>query len=91
MTNFAAAIAHCCIPQVWQVWQFVSISSVFNSLHAFVIRGKCVFLMYDWQEVRKCTSVSSCVQCLSSLGIQVCLWHPFSMARLCSLSLYLVK
>ena len=67
-----------------------------KSLRAFVIHGKCVFLMswYDWREVRKCSSVSSvfCVQfwehSLSSLGSQVCLWRPFSMARLCSLRLF---
>ena len=43
-----------------------------KSLHAFVIRGKFVFLMssYDWQGVRKCTSVSSwlCVQWEHSLS-----------------------
>ena len=40
--------------------------------HVFVIRGKCVFLMssYDWQQVRKCSSVSSwlCVQWEHSLS-----------------------
>ena len=97
VTNLAAAFAHCCISpnRYGSLWASgVSL----KSLHAFVIRGKCVFLMssYDWQEVRKCSSVSSwlCVQwehSLSSLGSQVCLWRPFSMARLCSLSLYLVK
>ena len=65
-----------------------------KSLHAFVFCGTCVFLMssYDRQEVRKCSSLSRwfCVQWLSSLGSQVCTWRPFSMARLCSLSLYLV-
>ena len=54
-----------------------------KSLHAFVIRGKCVFLMssYDWEEVRKCSSVSSwlCVQWEQS----VFPWEPgLSMASL---------
>ena len=94
VTNLAAAFAHCCISpnRYGSLWASgVSL----KSLHAFVIRGKCVFLMssYDWQEVRKCSSVSIwlCVQrehSLSSLGSQVCPWRLFSMARLCSLSLY---
>ena len=51
---------------------------------------------YIGQEVRKCSSVSTsfCGQCahsLSSLESHVCLRRPFSMARLCSLSLYIVK
>ena len=51
---------------------------------------------YIGQEVRKCSSVSTsfCGQCahsLSSLESQVCLGRPFSIARLCSLSLYIVK
>ena len=46
---------------------------------------------YIWQEVRKCSSVSTsfCGQCadsLSSLECQVCLRGPFSIA-----SLYIVK
>ena len=52
--------------------------------------------VYSGQMVRKCSSVSTsfCVQwvhSLSSLGMQVRLCRPFSIARLCSLSLYLVK
>uniref|UniRef100_A0A4W5RA42 Glypican 5c n=1 Tax=Hucho hucho TaxID=62062 RepID=A0A4W5RA42_9TELE len=51
---------------------------------------------YIWQEVRKCISVSTsfCGQCahsLSSLESLVCLRRLFSIARLCSLSLYMVK
>ena len=48
------------------------------------------------RKYRKCSSVptSFCGQCahsLSSLESQVCLQRPFSIARLCSLSLYIVK
>ena len=94
VTNLAAVMARCCISPNRYVSLLASGMSL-KSLHAFVNRGKCLFLMssYDWQEVRKCSSVSSwfCVQwehSLSSLGSQVCLWlwRPFSMARLCSLS-----
>ena len=51
---------------------------------------------YIWQEFRKCSSVSTslCGQCansLSSLESQVCLRRPFLIARLCSLSLYIIK
>ena len=51
---------------------------------------------YIGQEVRKCSSVSTlfCGQCahsLFSLESHVCLRRPFSIARLCSLSLYIVK
>ena len=83
-----------------QVWEFFVITVVMfsKSLCVVVICGKYVSLMswYSGQVVRKCNSVSTsfCVQwvhSLSSLGIQVCLWRPFSIARLCSLSLYLVK
>ena len=63
-----------------------------------VIWGKYVSLIwsYIWQEVRKCSSVSTsfCGQCahsLSSLESQICLRQSFSIARLCSLSLYIVK
>jgi hypothetical protein len=63
-----------------------------------VIWGKYVSLIwsYIWQEVRKCDSVSTsfCGQWahrLSSLESQVCLRWSFSIARLCSLSLYIVK
>ena len=57
-----------------------------------------VFLIWSYigQEVRKCNSVSTsfrgqCARSLSSLESQVCLWPPFTIARLCSLSLYIVK
>src|SRR4029434_3261924 len=48
------------------------------------------------QGIRKCSSVSTVPwllkeHSLSSLGSQVCLCWPTSTARLCSLSLYLVK
>jgi hypothetical protein len=69
-----------------------------NSLWICVIWGKYVSLIwsYIWQEVRKCSSVSTsfCGQCahsLSSLESHVCLRRPFSISRLCSLSLYIVK
>ena len=69
-----------------------------NSLWICVIWGKCVSLIWSYigEEVRKCSSVSTsfCGQCahsLSSLGSLVCLRRPFSIARLCSLSLYIVK
>ena len=58
----------------------------------------CVSLIcsYIWQEVRRCSSVSTsfCGQwanSLSSLESQVCLRQPHSIARLCSLSLHIVK
>ena len=63
-----------------------------------ILCGKYVSLIwsYIWQEVRKCSSVytSFCVQCahnMSSLESHVCLRLPFSIARLCLLSLYIVK
>ena len=78
--NVAAEIAHCCISP--NRYGILFASGVYlKSLHAFVILGKCVFLMslYDWQEVRKCSSVSSWFyvpwkHSLSSLWGQVCLW-----------------
>ena len=58
----AAVIAHRCLSPNRSVW------SAFKVLQVCVIRGKCVFVIlfwYDWQEVRKCSLVSSwfCVQC----------------------------
>ena len=66
-----------------------------NSLWVCVIWGKYVSLIWSYigQEVRKCSSphfVGS-EHSLSSLESHVCLRRPFSIARLCSLSLYLVK
>ena len=51
---------------------------------------------YIWPEDRKCKSDSTslCRQCahsLSSLESQVCLQRPFSIARPCILSLYIVE
>ena len=51
---------------------------------------------YIGQEVRKCSSVSTsfCGQCAHRqtwLSREDRLWQPFSIARLCSLSLYIVK
>ena len=70
-TYLAAAITHCCISANRYGGLWASGVSL-KSLHAFVIRGKCVFLMslYDCQEVRKCSSVSSglCVQWENSLS-----------------------
>ena len=69
-----------------------------NSLWICVIWGKYVSLIWSYigQEVRKCSSVSTSfcgqwVHSLSSLESHVCLRRPFSIARLCSLSLYIVK
>ena len=69
-----------------------------NSLWVCVIWRKYVSLIwsYIWQQVRKCSSVSTsfCGQwahSLSSLESQICQRQPFSIARLCSLSLYIVK
>ena len=97
VTNLAAVMAHCCISPI----RYGSLSKLdlfSNSLWICVIWGKYVSLIwsYIWQEVRKCSSVSTsfCGQCahsLSSLESQVCLRRPFSIARLCSLSLYIVK
>ena len=60
VTNLTAAFAHCISPNRYGSLWATGVS--LKSLHAFVIHGKCVFLMssYDWQEVRKCSSVSSC-------------------------------
>ena len=97
VTNLAAVMAHCGIsPSRYGSLSKLGLFS--NSLWICVIWGIYVSLIwsYIWQEVRKCSSVSTsfCGQCahsLSSLESQVCLWQPFSIARLCSLSLCIVK
>ena len=94
VTNLAAVMAHGGISP--SRYGSLSKSGLFlNSLWVCVIWGKYVSLIwsYIWQEVRKCSSVSTscCGQCahsLSSLESHVCLRRPFSIARLCSLSLY---
>ena len=58
--NLAAVIAHRCIAPNRD--GSLLASGVFSRfLHACGIHGKCVFLMslYDWQEVRKCSSVTN--------------------------------
>ena len=70
----------------------------FQILCGSVIWGKYVSLIWSYigQEVRKCSSVSTsfCGQCAHSLSFlesQVCLPRSLSTARLCSLSLSIVK
>ena len=97
VTNIAAVMAHCSIsPNRYGSLSKLGLFS--NSLWVCVIRGKYVSLIWSYigQEVRKCSSVSTsfcgpCAHSLSSLESQVCLRRPFSIARLCSLSLYKVK
>ena len=68
-----------------------------NSLWVCVIWGKYLSLIrsYIWQEVRKCSSVSSSfvgrVHIDLALEKSGCFRQPFSIARLCSLSLYIVN
>jgi hypothetical protein len=89
VTNLSAVMTHCGISPSG----YGSLSKLdlfWNYLWVYVIWGKYVSLIwsYIWQEVRKCSSVSSsfCVAVCSA-----CLQRPFSIARLCSLSLYIVK
>ena len=96
-TNLATMFAHFCTSPS-RYGSLLSLVMFSKSCWMFVMWGKYVSLMswYSGQVVKKCSSVSTsfCVQwlhSLSSLGSQVCLWRPLSMARLCSLSLYLVK
>jgi hypothetical protein len=96
-SHLAAVMVHCGISPN----RYGSLSKLdlfLNSLWVCVIWGKYVSLIwsYIWQEVRKCSSVATsfCGQCAysgSSLESQVCLRQPFSIARLCSLSLHIVK
>ena len=69
-----------------------------NSLILWNLREINVSLIwsYFWQEIRKWSSVSTsfygqCAHSLSSLKSQFCLRQSFSIARLGSLSLYIVK
>ena len=94
VTNLAAVMAHCGISPS-RYGSFSKLDMFSNSLWICVIWGKYVSLIWSYigQEVRKCSSVSTsfCGQCahnLSSLESQVSLRQPFSIARLCSLSLY---
>ena len=87
-TNLAAVFAHCCISPS-RYGSFLSLVMSTNSLWVCVNCGKYVSLMswYRGQVVRKCSSVSTTfsvqwVHSLSSLGSGVCLWRPFSVARL---------
>ena len=83
VTNLAAVMAHCGISP-----------SRYGSLlksGLFLNSNMSLIWSYIWQEVRKCSSVSTsfCGQCahsLSSLESQVCLYRPFSISRLCLLS-----
>ena len=97
VTNLAAVMAHCGISPS-RYGSFSKLDMFSNSLWICVIWGKYVSLIWSYigQEVRKCSSVSTsfCGQwahSLSSLESHVCLRRPFSIARLCSLSLYIVK
>ncbi len=72
--------------------------SVSNSSKWLLNVGKniCLICFYFSQWSRKCCSVSTSPceqseQSLSSLGVQVCLCRPVSTARLCPLSLYLLR
>ena len=96
-TNVAAVFAHCCISPS-RNGSFSSLVMFTNSLWVCTNCGRYVSLMswYSGQVVRKCSSVSTafCVQwvhSLSSLGRGVCLWRPFSIARLWSLSLSMLS
>ena len=74
VTNIAAVLAHCGIsPNRYgslSKWGLFS-----NSLRVCVIWGKCLSLIwsYIWQEVRKCSSVSTsfCGQCAHGLSSQI--------------------
>ena len=92
VTNLAAVMAHCAIPPS----RYGSLSKLgLFSNYWWICEswGKYVSLIwsYIWQEVRKCSSVSTSFCGQSSLESQVCLRRPFSITRLCSLSLYIVK
>ena len=95
VTNLAAVMAHCRIsPSRYGSLSKLGLFS--NSLWVCVIFGKQVSLMwsYFWQEVQLSFHqifVGSVHNSVYSLKSQVCLWWPFSIARLCSLSLYIVK
>ena len=97
VTNIAVVMAHCGYTPI-RYGTLSELGLFSDSLWVCVIWGKYVSLIwsYIWQEVRKCSSVSTsfCGQCahsLTSLESQVCLQRPLSIARLCSLSLYIVK
>ena len=59
LMNLAALIAHCCVSPNRYGGLLASGASL-KSLHAFVMRGKCVFLMYwsDWHGTWKCSSAT---------------------------------
>src|SRR4029434_4729334 len=81
--------------------RYESLSSLLASRNSgrtspIFLKQFCLMSSYFVHCVRKCSSVST-VPCsqwghsLFSLGSQVCLCLPTSMARLCSLSLYFVN
>ena len=97
VTHLAAVMAHCGISpsRYGSLSKFDFFS---NSLWICVIRGKYASLIWSYigQDVRNCSSVSTsfcglCAHSLSSLESQFSLQQPFSIARLCSLSMYIVK
>ena len=92
VTNVAAVMEHCDIsPSMGEYQNWVCFQVLCGSEE-----NMSLVWSYIWQEVRKCSSVSTsfcgqCAHCLSSLESQVCLRWAFSIARQCSLSLYIVK
>ena len=91
VTNLAAMMAHCGISH--SRYGSLSICGLFSNYLCI-----CVIWSYIWQDVRMCSSVythfvgsEQWAHSLSSLESHVCLRRPFSIARLCSLSLYIVK
>ena len=92
----------CCVctllyfPQ--QIWKFFNVRQVSE-----LCLGVCKMWEVNVSDIlvkgagrEKCSSVSTSpwvqwTQSLSSLGSQVCLWRPFSIAKLCSLILYRVR
>ena len=87
VTHLAAVMTHCGIsPSRFESLSTLDlISKIFMVLYNLRVS---LIWSYVWQEVRKCSSVftSFCGQCANSLFSL-----PFSIARLCSLSLYIVK
>jgi hypothetical protein len=74
------------------IWFFSSYFIVSNSSYWIIFLGKKCSLRSEYllQCNRKCSSISTSPleqseHSLSSLGSQVCLWRPVSIARLCSL------
>ena len=91
-------------PQILLLWLHTAVfrltdMGVYQCLICFrILCGSMgnMYLMwsYIWQEVRKCSSVSTILFVGTQLVFsqdQSLLWQPLSVARLCSLSLYIVK